>query len=82
MEDEGRKSQVATPSSLRPQVNRKHSDPFDAIRLPQKKTTILSRLMKLGRQKSPPPGSVQSSVVALYGAQATMLAAGILSMLI
>ena len=47
-------------------------------KLPTKKPSVLSRAMSILRQKSPPPDSIRSSVLGLYGAQASMMAAAIL----
>ena len=76
--DQAKDVEVVTPTFLRPQVDRKHSDPFEITTKPHTKPSILSRLIKLGHQKPATP-TIQSSVIGFFGAQATMLAAGIIS---
>ncbi len=49
-------------------------------RFPTRRTSVLSRAMSLLRQKSPPPDSIQSSVIGLCAAHVTMLAASVIGM--
>uniref|UniRef100_A0A1X7VBH3 Uncharacterized protein n=2 Tax=Amphimedon queenslandica TaxID=400682 RepID=A0A1X7VBH3_AMPQE len=65
---------ITTPT-LRQQVSRESLDPFKEVQKPKERKSLLSRLMRRDR---PPPDSIKYSVVGLYGAQATMLAAGLL----
>lgn len=75
-------SKEAPPSTvLRQQVTRERIDPFEVTERPQQQKSVLARLMSFRRQQSPPPDSIQSRAVGLYGAQATMLIAGIIGQL-
>ena len=47
-------------------------------RFPTRKPSVLSRAMSLIRQKSPPPDSIRSSMLGLYAAHATMVAAAVI----
>ena len=58
---------------ITPEPPVKMEDRFSA-----RKPNVLSRALSLLRTKSPPPGSIFSSTLGLYGAQATMIAAAII----
>lgn len=82
-EEQGNKPEVVLlPTIQSKQPHRDQIDPFDpadlTIKEHQSRSRVLSRALSLIRQKPPPPDSIKSSVIGLFGAQATMLAGGIL----
>lgn len=74
VEEAPKQTEIAIPV-LKQQVSRESVDPFKEPEKPKERKSLLSRLM---RRQKPSPDSIKYSVIGLYGAQATMLAAGML----
>ena len=85
---EDRKVDAILVKRIRPVISRPTSgmEVFDSVtpevptaQFPARRISVLSRAMSFLRQKSvPPPDSIKSSVLGLYAAQATMMAAAMI----